>query len=78
MKKVLFVIGFRSFVLNYTYMHDAVLFLICLSKLINYIWFINIILNIMRFFKVRCYFIVLNKRAFVIFSSMRPLVAFSP
>ncbi len=28
MKKVLFVIGFRSFVLNDTYMHDDVLFII--------------------------------------------------
>ncbi len=46
-EKVLLVIGLRSFVLNYTDIHDAVLFLI---KQLNYIWFINIILNIMRFF----------------------------
>ncbi len=62
MKKVLFVIGFRSFVLNYTCMHLFVLFVMCLSNL-------NIILNIMHKDSV----ILLH--ALVIFSSMRPLVA---
>ncbi len=49
-KKVLFVIGFQSLVLlNYTYM---MLFVSNrLSYVINYIWFINIILNIMHFFQ---------------------------
>ncbi len=42
--------------------HDAVLFIIFLSNLINYIGFINI----MQFFE--CYFIAL-----VIYCSMRPL-----
>ncbi len=41
----------------------------CLSYIINYIWFINIILNI------NVIFIALKKRALVIFCSMRPLVA---
>ncbi len=36
--------GFRSLVLNYTYVH-------CFCNLINSIWFINIILSIMHFFK---------------------------
>ncbi len=40
MKKVLFVIGLRSFVLNYIYM--IVVVSNCLSKFINYIWFVNI------------------------------------
>ncbi len=67
MKKVLFVIGFRFFVLNYTCMHDVLLFLI---KQLNYIWFINIISNIMH---KDSHVILL--RALVIFCSMRPLVA---
>ncbi len=63
MKKVLFVIGFRFFVLNYTCMHLFVLFVMCLSNL-------NIILNIMHKDSS-----VILLRALVIFCLMRPLVA---
>ncbi len=62
MKKVQ--IGFRFFVLNYTCMHDADLFLIV--KQLNYIWFINIMHEDSS---------VILLRALVIFCSMRPLVA---
>ncbi len=73
MKKVLFEIGFQSLVLNYTYM---LLFILkCLSNVINYIWFLNIILN-HALFQIFFFFIFfLKKRALVIFFSVRPLVA---
>ncbi len=47
--RLLFVIGFRSLVLNYAYLHDVVVS--NWFKQHNYIWFINIILNLMHFFK---------------------------
>ncbi len=37
----------------------------CLSNVINYIWFINIILNIMHISKIVVFFIALKKRALV-------------
>ncbi len=39
--RLLFVIGFRSLVLNYTFMMRVVSN--CLRNIINYIWFINIL-----------------------------------
>ncbi len=50
-RKYSFVIGFQSFFIK-LYIHTWCCFVSnCLSKLINYIWFININLNIMHFFQ---------------------------
>ncbi len=49
LSKVLFVIIFRSLVLNYAYIHNVFVFN-SLSFVINYIWFINFILKTMHFF----------------------------
>ncbi len=47
----------------------------CLNNVFNYIWFLNIIVFIMRFFQDSHVLFPLKKRALVIFCSMSPLVA---
>ncbi len=54
--------------------NDAGFFFQVFFMELNYIWFININLNIMHFIQ-SSYFIALYKCALVIFCSMRPLVA---